>query len=104
MAGIKPLEKVLSKVESKIPASAEVWSENTLAGFRENWADWYSGFALPVLVRVVPSLPPKTGNIEENVRRRVTPVAKAISEASKRYRAYKASKVLEESRALVRVE
>ena len=104
MAGIKSLDKVLAKVERKIPAAAEVWSESTLEGFRDGWADWYSGYALPVLVRVVPNLPPKTGNIRENVLRRVVPVATAISEASKRYRAYKASKVMEESRALVRVE
>jgi len=104
MAGIKSLDKVLAKVERKIPATAEVWAENTLEGFRTDWGEWYNGFALPVLVRVVPNLPPKTGNIRENVLRRCVPVATGISEASKRYRAYKASKILEESKALVRVE
>ena len=101
---LRPAEEIISKTERKIEASKDTWYENTIEGFREDWSEWYSGHIRPVLARLLPRLPRKTDNIEENVRRRVIPVAKAISEASKRYRAKKMAEAERVERAIIEVE
>ena len=100
---LRPAEEVVSKTERKIEASKDTWYENTVEGFRTDWTEWYGGFIRPTLARLLPRLPRKTGNIEENVRRRVTPVAKAISQASARYRAKKMAEAEARERAIIEV-
>ena len=100
---LRPADEVISKAERKIEASKETWYENTVEGLRTDWREWYDGFIRPPLARLLPRLPKKTGNIEENVRRRVTPVAKLISEASARYRAKKMAEAERAERAIIEV-
>lgn len=79
--------KVLEKVRSRVEQAKEDWANNTVSGFMSNWSAWYSNFVVPALMRV--RLPPKTGDIKQNVVNRVTPVAQAISKASEAYRRQK---------------
>jgi len=100
---LRPAEEVISKTERKIEASKDTWYENTVEGFRTDWREWYGGYVRPALARLIPRLPKKTGDIEENVRRRVTPVAKLISEVSARYRAKKMAEAEARERAIIEV-
>jgi len=100
---LRPAEEVLSKARRKIEASKDTWYENTIDGFEVDWKEWYGGYVRPALARLLPRLPRKTGNIEENVRNRVTPVSKLISEVSARYRAKKMAEAVERERAIIEV-
>lgn len=69
----------------KIEASKETWAERTINGFRGDWAEWMS-MVEPALKKKISELPAKTGDIETNVKNRVVPIAKLMSEESARYR------------------
>ena len=88
---IKSPAKVLESARRKIEGAKDTWAEETVKGFMSDWSDWFSNFIIPRLMRI--RLPPKSDNIAENVARRVTPIAMAVSQASNQYRQYKNSKL-----------
>lgn len=92
--GLTTPEKAISKAEASISGKGQYWEQQTLQGFREKWNEWYQTFVFPQLVRIVPTLPPKTDNIRTNVMNRVVPVAEAISRVSAQYRLRRAREAL----------
>lgn len=79
------VEGIVARIPDRINASAPIWASSTIAGFQNYWVDWMRTVA-PELAATVRGLPPKTGNIRQNVIRRVIPVAETISRSSRTYR------------------
>jgi len=84
----KGVSAIVEQAVRKIEASKDTWAENTINGFRQDWAEWIS-LLEPGLRTVVSRLPAKTTDIRANVMNRVVPVAGYISGMSKTYKARK---------------
>jgi hypothetical protein len=79
------VQKIVSKIPDKLRATADTWVANTSEGFQTYWVEWINT-VLPELSTTMRGLPPKTGNIRQNIIRRSVPVAETISRASRAYR------------------
>lgn len=82
----KGLDYVVADAIQSIQAKSQKWVTETSTGFQTNWRDWMES-VLPALVNTIRALPEKGTDISANVMNRVVPVAQAISNASKQYRA-----------------
>jgi hypothetical protein len=91
-------EEAKSNFEDGVDHAKDKWVERTKKG-ADKYLMWFAGFASE-LYPVIATLPDRTGNPEENVERRVKPVAKKISEIAKLYRKAKIEAIKKEAKEL----
>jgi len=77
--------------ESGVLAAKEKWVNRCYAA-GDDYQTWYAAFAAAVY-RMIPTLAPKTDDIEENLSKRAAPVAKKIREVARAYRKAKMEKL-----------
>jgi len=85
-------DEVVAKYKRGIDYSKDKWADEAKAAADKDLFVWYSAFAAKIY-DVVSGLPAKTGNVDEDVKNRVVPVARSIKELSRTYRSAKARAV-----------
>ena len=84
-----------------VQLAKEKYVQKSIAG-ADDFQTWFAGFASKIYP-LIAGLPPKTGNVEEDVKNRVIPVARAIKELSQAYKATKLQEIAAKVVPLVRV-
>jgi hypothetical protein len=89
-------DEVVAKYKRGVDYSKDKWAEEAKSAADKSLFVWYSAFAAKVY-DLVSGLPAKTGNLEEDVKNRVIPIANAIHELSQRYRTARARAIKEKA-------
>jgi len=90
-------EKATEKYITQVERNTETWVEGCREG-AEDLGEWFK-HALPRVYAAVTTLPEKTADPAENVRRRSAPIASLMHRLGKEYRTKKLRKLIEVARA-----